>query len=649
MAGVIERIVNGMRLPAGPGGSGLQWSTGGGASDTTVSITAARSNSAVYMVVDAIATAFPEPPLMVVNEDADGDESEVVGHELVSLVRNPNPALDEFTNWYITQIYLQTSGNAYWLKFRNRAGKPVQLWPISDAYIKPEWDKDGTDWITSYRYEPVPGKVYNIEPRDVVHFRFGVDSDNERLGRAPLWYVLAEVFGDNEATRYTASILKNWGIPPIVIETDKTPLPSEIARISEEFAARYSGRNRGRIGFLTGGMKANVIGASPAALNIDFAHRVPEERISGVYGVPAIVAGLGAGLERATYANFREAREMFTERKMTSLWRMAAAQLETQLLPDFDDSGKQRVRFNLATVRALQEDEDAKWARAQAALTAGGITRAEFLRQVGLVPEPSGTDDVYLMPLSVFEVPAGTPAPAPEAAAPKAMIAGAQKAARGASAASVHRALVRSMARAQAPAEAAVNRAFASAADLAVSGLKEAAIGDVWPEKVTQLLQDGIRAVYVGQASQVWELVSSALGVSGVFNVSHPMVARYLEQSSQRVVMISETTREALQAVLAENVDAPRDELRRLIRQTVEETYRGRSAAIARTELRAATNQTSAARYADAGITMVDVVDGDGDEVCASRDGQRVTLEQFLEWEASEHPNGTISAMPVLE
>ena len=651
MANPLARILKGITFP---GGASMQWSTGG-LDAAVASMEQAQNNSAVFMVIDAIASAFPEPPIQVVTEDADGEESEVVGHPLTRLLRKPNPALDEFSHSWVTQMYLQSSGNAFWLKGRNKqSGEVLQLWPVSSEYMEPKWPRDGSEWISHYEYKPNPNssQKFELPPSEVVHFRIGVDSENPRMGRAPLWYVLAEIFGDEEATKFTAQLLKNWGIPPIVIEADGNPPQAEVTRIKEEFQARYSGRNRGNIGFLTNKMKATVIGSKASDLSLDFAHRLPEERISGVYGVPAIVAGLGAGLDRATYANFKEAREMFTERKMVNLWRMDAAQIENQLLPDFSDDESEHVRRDLKNVKAFQEDETGKWARAAGPATTGLITRAEFLREIGKSPAEDGSDDVYMVPLNLVEVPVGesVPVAAPgDGSAPKGLDQVRLAKARATGARRLHRALMLSIAKAAPGAEASMSAAFAKLADKVASRVKAQGADDIWPSDGDKIISDAATGIYLNQAQAAFDLVSTALTLEGSFNTNDPQVVKNLAQLATRVTNINETTLAKLQRVLAENVDTPRDELRARIRQTVEESYAGRSAAIARTELRTATNQTAAMRYEDAGVSMVDVVDGDIDDLCAERNGQRVSLAQFLEWEASEHPNGTISAIPVVE
>jgi len=121
-------------------------------------------------------------------------------------------------------------------------------------------------------------------------------------------------------------------------------------------------------------------------------HRVPEERISAVMGVPAIVAGLGAGLDRSTYSNVREAREMFTETKLVPLWNDDAGTVNLQLLPDFDTNRRTFCKFDLTDVRALQEDEDKKYARLDLGVQHKWITVNEARQDVGLPPVEGGDE-----------------------------------------------------------------------------------------------------------------------------------------------------------------------------------------------------------------------------------------------------------------
>jgi hypothetical protein len=144
-------------------------------------------------------------------------------------------------------------------------------------------------------------------------------------------------------------------------------------------------------------------GHSPKDVSVGDLRRIPEQRISALLGVPAIVAGLGAGLETSTYSNFREAREAFTENTLCPLWSDISEEFTHQALPDFDgypvtgsdgkrytaDSALDYVCFDIGSVRALQEDVNEKYDRTRKDWQADGLTHGEYRASMGMAPDPA--------------------------------------------------------------------------------------------------------------------------------------------------------------------------------------------------------------------------------------------------------------------
>ena len=126
-------------------------------------------------------------------------------------------------------------------------------------------------------------------------------------------------------------------------------------------------------------------------------------------GVPAVLAGLGAGLNSATYNNTRELREYFTEQKLVPLWRTVAEELTYQLLPEFDEDDNLYCKYNVEDVRALSQDQDELYKRMNTAVSGGWATIGEARNAVGLAADDS--HNVYLRPLNMQQVGAtGKPA-----------------------------------------------------------------------------------------------------------------------------------------------------------------------------------------------------------------------------------------------
>ena len=151
------------------------------------------------------------------------------------------------------------------------------------------------------------------------------------------------------------ALLSNLGVPSVMITPkDEFGVTDEEAeQISKTFQRKVSGKNRGKPLILSGSMNVEKLSFSPKDLDIGLLRRVPEERISAVLGVPAILCGLGAGLDRATYSNASELREFFTENKLIPMWKMVAEEMTQQiLLRDYEENEYYYAEYDFSDVRA---------------------------------------------------------------------------------------------------------------------------------------------------------------------------------------------------------------------------------------------------------------------------------------------------------
>jgi len=364
------------------------------------------ANSAVFACLTKVCTAYTEAQPKVYRFPRDGGSPDVLpDHPLEVLLDEPNPHLTGIELRWWTQWALKVHGNAYWRKAR--AGNPdtgnvVELWPISPTLVAPitsREDRRRGIFISHYRWEYETGKFEDIPLHNLVHFRAGLDDYDHRLGVSGLRRLLRQVSTDEEATRFTDSLLRNYAVPGLVAKTDADLQQQDADAIKQKLSFSFGAGQRGNVAVLDNGMDVAQFGFSPEQMNLAALHRVPEERIAAVIGIPAIIAGLGAGLERSTYSNFREAREMFTEQDILPLYVADAAVINRHLKPDFTTDRRLQVQFDIAKMRALQEDEDARYKRLTEALSKGGITLNTYLSELGFPPEPNG--DIYYLPTTI--------------------------------------------------------------------------------------------------------------------------------------------------------------------------------------------------------------------------------------------------------
>ena len=368
--------------------------------------------SAIIMAcVNWIMRTLPEAPMFLRKRNQDGSWDDTFEHPMLSLLDSPNPYYDGLLLQMATIADYTIDGNAYWRKIRSAAGRVVQLWWIPSPLIEPFWNWSNTEYITHYWYSP-GGIREEVPPEDIVHFRYGLDPNNIRKGLSPLKSLFREVFTDDEAANMTAALLKNLGVPGIVISPKEgaPDMSSEVGKeIKEWFKETTTGDKRGEPLVMSGSTNVEQFGFNPKNMQLNELRRLPEERISGVLGVPAIVAGLGAGLARSTFANMHEAREMAYESNIIPSQRVFGAVIKRQLLSEFEDEiVSWQVAYDLSEVRVLQEDQNKKAERVTKMVQGGFVTVADAQRETNMPVDE--TQNIYLRPLQLIEVQAGTKA-----------------------------------------------------------------------------------------------------------------------------------------------------------------------------------------------------------------------------------------------
>lgn len=354
-------------------------------------------NSAAYACISLMAITFSEAPPIVQHRDPAGRWVADYDNTMLELLNAPN----EFFDWellsqaIVTDLYLD--GNTYLFKVRNAVGQVVQLWWIPHWMVEPVYENG--QWISYYEYNPdgIRNNESQRKPEqwknsDVIHLQLGYDPNNPRKGRTPLLSVLREVATDNEATIYAASVVRNMGIPGVVIAPEGEDVVLEKDDrdlIKNLYKEQTTGDNRGEAIVLSMPVKLMNPGYSPDKLALDIIRRVPEERIAAVMHIPAVTAGLGAGLQAASAkASHAESREAMYEQAVLPLQKRIAAQLSRQLLPDFGNpgigTGKQRVWYDYSDVRVLQKDIDNLYERIGKAYERGWLRRDDALAMAGL-------------------------------------------------------------------------------------------------------------------------------------------------------------------------------------------------------------------------------------------------------------------------
>jgi HK97 family phage portal protein len=364
------------------------------------------TNSIVGAVVGWIARNLPEAPIRLVREDTTEiayPPAATGPGAMLRLLKNPNPYYSGNLLWRASLVDYYCRGDAYWIKGRAPGSRRVtSLWWVPANMMSAKWPEDRDDiFIGWYEYR-VDGIRYAVPPGDVVHFRHGINPRNVRQGISPLASLTREIFTDEEASNFTASLLRNLGVPGVVIAPANTTGPGgrqDPETVKTKFMEKFGGDKRGEPLVLTSPTDVKVLSFNPQEMELRQLRRIPEERISAVLGVPAGVAQLGAGLDRNTFTNYGEGNVAAYTQGVIPTQGDLAAVLELQLLPEFTGGealAEIDVWFDWTKVAAMQAAADAVWRRFEGAATKGLVMRSQFKRAVGLDVEQG--DDVYVVP-----------------------------------------------------------------------------------------------------------------------------------------------------------------------------------------------------------------------------------------------------------
>ena len=366
-----------------------------------------------------IQRTFPEAPPIVEQLDRAEQWEAVADHALTKRLTEPNPFYSGRILWMATILDFAW-GNAYWLKIRNDAGQVVQLWWVPRSTIEPMWPNDGKTFISHYEYRPGSqrGVPIPLKVEDVVHFRFGLDPRNPRLGLSQLGSLIREVAIDDQAANFAASVLRNLGIIGVVInpkEPNTVGSKDAVEEVKKYLQEHFTGDKRGQALALGAPTDVNLLQYNLQGFDVSPIRDVSEERVCAALGIPAAVVGFGTGLQQTKVgATMRELRQLAWTGGIIPMQEIIADEVNRSLMPEFQESAGARMRFDTSKVRALWEDTNEKHDRIRKDVMAGILPVDQGQALLGYPKDEDRA--VYLQPVNLLQLADGsmaTVAPAP--------------------------------------------------------------------------------------------------------------------------------------------------------------------------------------------------------------------------------------------
>lgn len=357
-----------------------------------------RTQPHVRTVISFLARNIAQIGLHTFERVSDVDRKRLTAGDspLAALIARPNPRTTRY-RWLealvsdigiydvTCQVKLKGDGEAPGALLRL---PPAQVEPVGDSW----------QWADKIRFRGSKGKI-DLDASDVVLIH-GYHPTDSRWGLSPmetLRQILAEEWA---ATQYREQLWRNGARFPGHIERPEgAPRWSDDARsrFREDWRGLYTGDGPGAGGtpVLEDGMKFVGGGITPAQAQYLETRKLTREEVAAAFHIPLPMVGI---LDHATFSNIEEQHKHLYQDTLGPWLAMIEQELALQLVPEFDDTGKVYVEFNLAEKMKGSFEEQA--ASLQTAVGAPWLTRNEARARQNL-PQVEGGDSL-VVPLNVL-------------------------------------------------------------------------------------------------------------------------------------------------------------------------------------------------------------------------------------------------------
>jgi len=358
----------------------------------------------LYACCTSISHAVAKQPWHLYNSMPDGDREEIDTHPLIDLLRRPNPFQTRYQFFYLTQLYINLVGEAFWQINYNKKGYPAEMWLAPPAFMVVVPSQ--TNYIDHYEFRR-QGEVVRFDVDEIIHI-FTPNPLNPFRGISPAMALTTDLDSERFASRHQQRLFYNDGTPGFMLEFPDMPPSEERKNLMVEWDERHRGfRNAHRVGFLWGGAKANTIALNNREMEFEKLRKLGKDVILGAYGVPQSVLGISENVNRA---NAEAAQYTYAEQVIQPKLVALREPQNESLCPLFEDG------LELDFENPVPENVEMQATQVREDFKAGIITRQEARSAREYDPEAS-LGDTFLISVNVQEVPVGQIATPPAAPA----------------------------------------------------------------------------------------------------------------------------------------------------------------------------------------------------------------------------------------
>ncbi len=572
---------------------------------------------------------------------------EIDDHPLLDLINHCN---SEMTGSYVrqlTQVYLDSVGEAFWIKERNGLGVPIEIWPIHPTWVTDLPTKNNPYFVVQINNNRVP-----IPPTEMIWFK-EPDPEKPYLRGSGLGMALGDELDTDEfAAQHTKAWFYNRARPDLLIYGDGLQRP-DTERLEQEWMKRNQGFWKAfKPFFISKKIEVKELSQSFSDMDLIPLRKYERDIIIQTFGVTPEILGI---VENSNRATIDAASYIFSLYCLVPRLETLREYLQTFLVPDFDE------RIIIDYVSPVTEDKE--YQLRAATVSSWALTKDEWREMTGKEPLPDGQGQVFMVPAMLMEVPLGKKKEEPELEESKIksikesrpLLSEEQEIKRW-------NAKVKSWDNWEGKWKRELKKFFQQQQDEVLAKLRDQkAVQKINVEEIlfnrakhNKLLDDLAKPLIISILKDGAEEAANLIGFDySLFDVTNPRVQGWIGNRLELIKDINETTREALKETLKQGIGEGEtiSDLSERVTQVFSDAKGWRAENISRTETISAYVEGNVELYKEAGVKELQFFTAMDERVCEecnSRHGSVSTVEESV-GAIPVHPQCRCDFIPIVE
>ncbi len=305
---------------------------------------------------------------------------EIFDHPYLDLIRQANDDNNGFDTMYLTSIYLDHTGDAYWNIENGSVGIPQRMFVMLSQNIRIV--PGIQELIKGYIYGSDASNRVGFEPDEVIHFKWP-NPDNVYYGKGRLEGILSSVTRDVSMDRLERGMLDNSGRPDTLLgykqkldKADRKSLQAEWDRLTRTKS------HTGGVYITSHDPVIHQLGQSLKDMSFPMGRKFNRDQCANSYGVPI------AMLDSKDFgkASSGEAMRGFAKFTIRPKLTLIDQKINEKIIPRYNGSNRLISAFD----NPVPEDIELKLKTQEQHLLTGVLTPNEVRAEQGLPPYDGG-------------------------------------------------------------------------------------------------------------------------------------------------------------------------------------------------------------------------------------------------------------------